>query len=310
MKQKLRAIYILFFISTVFLVKLSAQEDPSLFFFQFEDPLHTFQQVQPILKTENTNTFNWHDPITKLPNDFYSLGKNAFSANSINTIAGLTILTGLLVSVDHETIEPFRTSYKTSPAIHQWSKNISWFGGGEFHLIMASAFGGFGLALNDNRAMRTGLQIVEAELATGITVQILKHISGRESPQSASHFHGLFRPFPNLKAYQQDETKYYSFPSGHVSTSVAVLTVIADNYPEVSWIKPVGYSAIGLIGVGLVARGWHWFSDFPLAVAIGYMFGKVISGRNNFLQNDGDNSSWSIYPDYYNGMGFGFAYHF
>ncbi|MCX6174976.1 MAG: phosphatase PAP2 family protein [Ignavibacteriales bacterium] len=310
MKQKLRVIFILFFISTIYLVKLSAQEDPSLFFFQLEDHSYTIQQVSPIIKTEDTNTFNWHDPITKLPRDFYTLGQNAFSANSISTMAELTILTGFLISIDHKTIEPFRSSYRTSTTIHEWSKNISWLGGGEFHLIMASAFGGVGLALNDNRALRTALQIVEAELATGITVQILKHISGRESPQSASHIHGLFRPFPNMQDYSRNETKYYSFPSGHVSTSAAVLTVIADNYSEASWIKPVGYSAIGLIGIGLVARGWHWFSDFPLAVAIGYMFGKVISGRNNLIQNDGDNSSWSIYPDYNNGMGFGLAYHF
>ncbi len=310
MKQKLRAIYILFFISTISLVKLSAQDDPTLFIFHLENHPDTIQQVQPILKTETKNTFNWHDPITKLPNDFYSLGKDVFNENNVGTIAGLTILTGLLISVDHETIEPFRSGYKTSPTIHKWSRNISWLGGGEFHLIMASAFGGAGLILNDNRALRTALQIVEAELATGITVQILKRISGRESPQSASHHHGLFRPFPNLKDYSQNEIKYYSFPSGHVSTSVAVLTVIADNYPEVSWIKPVGYSAIGLIGIGLVARGWHWFSDYPLAVAVGYIFGKIISGRNNLIQNDGDNSSWSIYPDYKNGMGFGLAYHF
>lgn len=310
MSKKIRAIFILFFINTIYLVGLFAQEDPSLFLFQLENPSYSIQKAQPLLRIENTNSFSWHDPITKLPADFYALGKNVFNSNNVNTIVGLSILTGLLVSVDHETIEPFRSGYRTSHAIHDWSKNISWLGGGEFHLILASAFGGLGLVLNDSRALRTALQIVEAELATGITVQILKRISGRESPQSASNHHGLFRPFPNLGDYHRNEAKYYSFPSGHVSTSVAVLTVIADNYSEVSWIKPVGYSAIGLIGIGLVARGWHWFSDYPLAVAVGYMFGKVISGRNNLLQNDDNNSSWSIYPDYKNGMGFGFAYHF
>jgi len=310
MNQKYRAIFILFFISPLCLVKLLAQEDQSLFLFQLEDHPYTILQVSPILKKENTNTYNWHDPITKLPNDFYTFGQNVFNTNSISTIAGLTFLTGFLISVDHETIKPFRTGYKTSPTINEWSKNISWLGGGEFHLLMASAFGGVGLIFNDNRAVRTALQMVEAELATGLTVQILKRISGRESPQSATNFHGLFRPFPNMKDYSRDETKYYSFPSGHVSTSVAVLTVIADNYPEVSWIKPVGYSAIGLIGIGLVARGWHWFSDYPLAVAVGYLFGKAITGRNNLTQNVDGNSSLLIYPDYKNGMGLGFAYHF
>ena len=310
MNKKHRAIFILFLISSLYLVKLSAQGDPSLFFFQLEDHSYTNQQTQSCLRIENTNTYNWHDPITKLPNDFYSFGQNIFNTNNISTLAGLTFLTGFLISVDHETIQPFRTSYKTSPTINEWSKNISWLGGGEFHLILASAFGGIGLILNDNRAIRTALQMVEAELATGLTVQILKRISGRESPQSAINFRGLFRPFPNMKDYSRNETKYYSFPSGHVSTSVAVLTVIADNYPEVSWIKPVGYSAIGLIGVSLAARGWHWFSDYPLAVAVGYLFGKSITGRNNSVQKDNDISSWSIYPDYKNGMGLGFAYRF
>jgi hypothetical protein len=308
MKQKLRNIFILFFIGPICLVKLFAQEDPSLFFFQQEYHPYSIQQIESSLKTENT--FSWHDPITKLPNDFYSFGKNIFNKNNISAIAGLTFLTGFLISVDHETIQPFRTSYKTSHAINKWSKNISWLGGGEFHLIMASAFGGVGLIFNDNRAIRTALQMVEAEFATGLTVQILKRISGRESPQSATNNRGSFRPFPNIHDYSRNETKYYSFPSGHVSTSVALLTVIADNYPEVSWIKPVGYSAIGLIGIGLAARGWHWFSDYPLAIAIGYLFGKSITGRNNLLQKNDDNSSWSIYPDYKNGMGLGLAYSF
>jgi len=139
----------------------------------------------------------------------------------------------------------------------------------------------------------------------------LKRISGRESPQSATTPRGLFRPFPNWGKYSRNETKYYSFPSGHVSTSMAVLTVIADNYPESTWIKPVGYAAIGAIGISLVARGWHWFSDLPLAAVIGYAYGKIISGRNQLsLYDQKDKSKLSVMPAYIYGPGLSLNYSF
>ena len=309
MNRNLRLSLIYILICSFSSIKTFAQEDPSLFLFHLENRHLNHFDNSLINENKNSISFKWHDPITQLPTDFLSFGKKTFNIKSINTIAGLTLLTGILISVDHETIEPFRSNYKSSPTIRNLSKDISWLGGGEFHLILASAFGSAGLILDDQRALRTALQIVEAELVTGVTVQLLKRVAGRESPQSATHFHGLFRPFPNLKDYHQNETKYYSFPSGHVSTSVAVLTVIAENYTHVSWIKPVGYATIGLIGIGLVARGWHWFSDYPLAAVIGYTFGKIISSRNDLLNDDDfENSHWSIHPDYKNGLGIGLSY--
>lgn len=256
-------------------------------------------------------SFSWHDPITKLPEDFFKFGGEIFNPNNIPTIAGLAILTSALMSIDHTTLSPLQKSYKTTPVTRDASKRISWIGGGEFHLIVASLFGGAGLIFKDNRAVRTSLQIVEAEIATGLTVQLLKRVSGRESPQSATTQRGLFRPFPNWREYAHNETKFYSFPSGHLSTSMAILTVIADNYPESTWIKPIGYTALGAIGVSLAARGWHWFSDYPLAITIGYLYGKIISGRNHLFSNDqNDKSKISVVPAYINGPGLSLNYSF
>jgi membrane-associated phospholipid phosphatase len=257
------------------------------------------------------SSVSWFDPITKLPKDIFSFGEEAFRPDNLKTTAALLTITGALTSIDRFTTEPFYRNYHSSPMINEASNGISYLGGGEFHIITASVFCAAGLILGDNRTIRTGLQIVEAELTCGLTVQILKRVAGRESPQSATHPNGLFRPFPNLKAYSKNESKYYSFPSGHISTSTALLTVIANNYPEAGWIKPVGYSVVGLIGVSLMTRGWHWLSDFPIALGMGYTFGKVITDRN--AQNNKDkneNSKLSIYPAYLDGPAIGINYNF
>jgi hypothetical protein len=61
---------------------------------------------------------------------------------------------------------------------------------------------------------------------------------------------------------------------------MATVTVLAENYPDERWIRPVGYALVGATGFGLVNAGWHWYSDFPLAVALGYMFGTIAADRS------------------------------
>jgi hypothetical protein len=58
---------------------------------------------------------------------------------------------------------------------------------------------------------------------------------------------------------------------------MAAVTVVSENYPEVLWIRPVGYALVGLVGISLVNRGYHWYSDLPLGITIGYAFGMIAS---------------------------------
>ena len=78
-----------------------------------------------------------------------------------------------------------------------------------------------------------------------------------------------------MKKYHTHQARYYAFPSGHIATAMAAVTVMSENYPEIGWLKPVGYSLVGLIGVSLVDRGYHWYSDLPLGVVIGHVFGMI-----------------------------------
>jgi hypothetical protein len=68
---------------------------------------------------------------------------------------------------------------------------------------------------------------------------------------------------------------------------MAMVTVIANDYPEITWIRPAGYTLVGLVGVSLVSTGWHWYSDFPLACAIGYLFGNLASEHHPAVSSSG-----------------------
>ena len=73
----------------------------------------------------------------------------------------------------------------------------------------------------------------------------------------------------------EHQPNYYSFPSGHIGTEIAAVTVIAENYPEVWWIRPLGYAGAACLASGLAGLQYHWWSDYPLGIALGYVFGMI-----------------------------------
>ncbi len=223
----------------------------------------------------------WHSAITNLPADWASAGGTIISPSSLPAIAGIAAATGALLLTDHLTHRPSIRLARTSPFVNDFSDAAVRVGEGSTHLGIAAAFGLYGFLASDHRALSTASQTLEALLATGITVQVLKRIAGRESPAMATRDGGRWRPFPSLRLYQRNQPKYYAFPSGHIATATATLTVIASNYPEQRWITPVGCVALAALGFGLVNVHYHWYSDLPLGIGLGYMFGKIAAGRTD-----------------------------
>ncbi len=142
----------------------------------------------------------------------------------------------------------------------------------------------YGVIKKDYRSISTASQVFQATLAMGITTQILKRITGRESPFVATQPGGAWHPLPGLKTYQQNVPSYDAFPSGHMGTMMSTTVVIAANYPEKKWIKPVGYSIMGLVGLAMINNGVHWASDYPLAIGMGYVFGHATVKMNRLMK--------------------------
>ena len=226
---------------------------------------HSFQQ--PTLK--------WHSMITNIPGDWKQYYTLKFQMNRLPEFVGLSVLTAGLLVTDQTTYEVSDRWYKNSEAVSNVSNFFVSLGDGKSQFALGGAFAAYGLLKDDDRALRTGSQIVQAVLASGAVVQLLKHVTGRESPFVRTSPRGTWRFFPNQLDYLKHVPAYDAFPSGHICTALATVIVIAENYPESKWIRPVGYVMSGLVGVGMVNRGIHWYSDYPLGLAIGYAFGMI-----------------------------------
>jgi len=153
-------------------------------------------------------------------------------------------------------------------------------GDGLAHLGIIGGLATYGVMNDDNRALSTASQTVEALFVTGVVVQVLKRTTGREAPFKATKDGGKWQFFPNQEDYNQNVPKYDAFPSGHLATVMATMTVLSDNYPEHGYIKPVGWGLMGLLGFGMLNNGVHWAGDYPLGLAIGYTAAKAITEKN------------------------------
>jgi hypothetical protein len=218
---------------------------------------------------------HWYDMFTNIPGDWARNASQSFTSEKIPAFVGLGALTVALLASDHATWEVSRSWYEGSDFVRHSSDAFVYVGDGRTQFGLVACFAGYGFAGRDARALRTASQMTEAILATGVVVQVFKHIAGRQRPIVSSVPAGKWSFLPNQIQYHRNIPFYDAFPSGHMATTIATITVVAENYPEISWIRPVGYCLAGAMAIGLVNTGTHWYSDFPLAIALGYSFGMI-----------------------------------
>ena len=223
----------------------------------------------------------WHAMISNLPTDWYRAFDFSLRTENLPELVGLTALTGALIVTDKSAWTATRRTHETSHFVREVSDNVILVGDSRYQLGAVGALVTYGLVSGDKRALRTASQSVEAVLATGVAVQFLKRVTGRESPIMATRSRGRWKFFPLPREYHENEPRYYAFPSGHISSTMAILTVIMNNYPDENWLKPTTYAVLALVGGSLVTKGMHWYSDLPLGIAMGYLFGNVVSGSEN-----------------------------
>ena len=243
--------------------------------------------------------------LLNVPSDLYQLAKAPFKKENLVSSAALCAGTLFLVAIDqHVTdgaqqfgrfinLDPTKKS-KTVLEVKFGGFNVDvldlpqnvnssmyFLGEGWPSILIASGFYGYGLMANDYRALQTTSQLTEMFFTLAITTQFLKRITGRQSPFRATQPGGVWHPFPSPGIYQKNVSHYDAFPSGHMATAMATVTILAGNYPDNKFIKPVGYTLMGLLGYSMLNNGVHWLSDYPLAIAIGYTCGIIALLRGN-----------------------------
>ena len=246
--------------------------------------------------------------ITNIPKDWLEFGERTVSKKGLITVGALAASTALLMTIDRPAMDAVQQfgrwsgisgERKFANAIkfkmggtevnfmdlpQNFNSTLYFIGEGWPTIAFTAGVLVKGLITNDNRAILTASQIGEGYLAMGITVQLIKRLTGRQSPFKTTEGSGKWQLLPSYSHYQSDVPNHDAFPSGHLATAMASITIYAENYPEIRWIRPVGYTVMGLVGLAMMNNGVHWMSDYPLAIAIGYTYGKIVTSRGKSIR--------------------------
>ncbi len=143
-----------------------------------------------------------------------------------------------------------------------------WLGLGALQAAFAGVLILAGMLWEHLRITATGWAALIAVAASGLLVQVFKHIVGRP------------RPGQNMDAWQLQgftfESDMHSFPSGHAATSFALAAVLAARFPRLAWLF---YAMAALIGLGRVMGGSHFASDVIAGCILGLLCGWLIAWR-------------------------------
>ncbi len=281
MKKLLIVLFTLLIIANVFAeVKLNDS------LYVLKHGIYEYQKPKPL------------DFMKNIPSDFVDFYHQSFSLSNWKGLSLISLSTGALIYYDEPIIDETRRigkklniSAETNNAVGfpflefpaDFGTALYFIGDGAVDITLAASFLTFGLITDDNRALQTASQITEGMITSGlITVQILKHTSGRISPR-ANNFEDKWRPFPNQIEYHKNVSHYDAYPSGHLTTSMMTYIVIRENYPEYKFIDPLAWTLMTALSFEMVNNGVHWAGDYPLAIGLGYVFGKIAVSKGRTL---------------------------
>lgn len=252
-------------------------------------------------KINNNLSYQYKKPklfefITKIPNSFGIIGNMFMQKDNLIWFGASVGTTLAIIPFDQKIIDNsrnfgeqigFESGHNYSGPIKMFPMNINAgiyrIGNGFTSLLVGGGLLTFGLLNKNYRAIHTSSEIMEGLIASGLLVQPFKRISGRESPSIAEENGnpgGAWRPFPSFNAYQKNTPNYDAMPSGHITTLMTTVMIISENYKEIKWIKPVGFSLMGLMSFEMLQSKVHWASDYPIAIFMGYIIGKsIVKGR-------------------------------
>lgn len=249
------------------------------------------------------NKYEYQMPSTfyfasSLPHNYMSFLKNSFSFTDDNLKgwAAIAISSAILINYDQtitnnvqklgrglgignkeNTVGTLKVGgFKLLRRPSDFGSAMYFIGDGWITIGLTGGFLTAGLITDDARTLTVAHELFQGLLLTGITTQLIKRSTGRESPVVATKPGGRWKFFPSAANYSATTSKYDAMPSGHLATTMTTFIILSENYPEYTWIKPVGYTLMSMLAFQMVNNSVHWAGDYPLALGIGYMLGKSI----------------------------------
>ncbi len=200
---------------------------------------------------------------------------NSFKGNNLYfQLAGIA-LTSVLVTQDIDyKVEHF---FNQHPDYGTWARPILTTGE-LLPFIVGGGLYAYGKLDRNNEFVGASFAVLQASLIEFLYNSTLKAITGRPGPdwrhnQDMESLSKTFR-FGFLRG-----GIFWGWPSGHTSSTMAVVSALTNYFPNSTWLKIVGYTwvAYTIFGVSSVNRGgMHWFSDAVAAALMAYAVGSTV----------------------------------
>jgi undecaprenyl-diphosphatase len=139
-------------------------------------------------------------------------------------------------------------------------------------IIIACMLYMLGKIFNKRLLHEVGKSLFIGFVSSGIIVQILKHLVGRERPRLTEEFVSIG---PSLKS------GYDSFPSGHTAIAFCFAYILAQYFPK---YKVIFYIVAIIVGFERVEDISHFPSDVLAGAIVGLIIAKLLSTKK-FVSN-------------------------
>lgn len=178
-----------------------------------------------------------------------------------------------------------------------------------FPFIIGGSLYAFGKLGSDNEAVGASFAVLQSSLLCFLYNSFLKAITGRPHPdwRHNSNMKDLSKSF---KFGFMRGGIYWGWPSGHTSSTMAVIAALTSFYPHKTWLKIAGYSYVAymMYAVSSLNRGgMHWFSDAVAAAFMSYAIGSTVGKYFRSKFDSVQVNSQSGISLLSNQMGFGFS---
>jgi membrane-associated phospholipid phosphatase len=147
-----------------------------------------------------------------------------------------------------------------------------------FPFVVSGSLYAYGKLKKDNEAVGASFAVLQSSLIALAYNSLLKAITGRPHPD--------WRNNKDMKSLSKTFRfgflrggVFWGWPSGHTSSTMAVVSALTNFYPDKTWLKIAGYSYVAymIFAVSSLNRGgMHWFSDAIAAAFMSYAIGSTV----------------------------------
>src|SRR3989304_1168857 len=159
--------------------------------------------------------------------------------------------------------------YFRFPFLNDLMSWLSYLGKGWIQALFCAFIIAIGLIIKkDEKIVNAGKKGIYAVAASGVLIQLIKHIIGRPRPKVLEAFG--FTLGPSLIP------GFDSFPSGHATSSFAFAYTLTTFFP---WMRYLLYGYALLVSISRIYVGAHFPSDVFAGVIIGIWTGRMVATK-------------------------------